>query len=325
MRQRALAIALSVLLASPSAHADGATAEAAIDHGIALRRAHRDAEALAEFRRAYAIAPTARALAQVALAEAATELWSSAETDLLRALASDDPWIARQRSSLQLALDEINAHLSTLEIAGPQGADVWIDGKFAAQLPTPLLRVPAKHLIVELRASGFATKRREVDPLPRATERIEFSLEQVDAKLAPDPDPPPRFVSVPVVMSNPVEREPPPTPHQDRTAAWTAAGGAGLFLVGGVALTAYEFDRAGHYNSDAQCADQPDLPRHVRCGSYASEARAAQAAAITSYTLSGAAALTSLVLFLLASRDTQGHARLQCVPALAGGMCRITF
>jgi hypothetical protein len=316
MRLHALAIALSLFVAAPSARADSAEAELAIDHGVAFRRAHRDAEALAEFRRAYAIAPTARALAQVALAEAAIELWSSAETDLLRALASDDPWIERQRPSLQLALNEIDGHLATLEIGGPDGAELWIDGKLVAQLPTPLLRVPAKHLIVELRATGFATARREVDLLPRTTERMEFSLEQVHAK--PDAEPPER------VVRNPVASEPPPSPHRDRTAAWTAAGGAAVFLVGGVALTSYEFDRAGHYNSGA-CADMPGLLRSVRCGSYASEARAAQVAAITSYALGGAAAVTSVVLFLLAARDSQGHARLQCVPSFAGGTCEIRF
>src|SRR5262249_16904585 len=79
-------------------------ADQAIAHGVALRRERKDAEALAEFRRAYALSPTPHALGQIALAEAALDQWVSAENDLLHVLVADDPWVARQRSALEIAL-----------------------------------------------------------------------------------------------------------------------------------------------------------------------------------------------------------------------------
>src|SRR5579859_3177458 len=95
---------LAISLVATPARADDSDAEAAIAHGVELRRKHMDVEALADFRRAYAIAPTPRALAQIALAEAALSRWVPAETDLLRAIAAEDEWIDRQRGVLQLAL-----------------------------------------------------------------------------------------------------------------------------------------------------------------------------------------------------------------------------
>jgi hypothetical protein len=302
--------------ACQDALADGGPSESAIEHGIALRREHRDEEALAEFRRAYAIAATPRALAQVALAEAAVAQWSNAEADLLRALGSDDPWIERQRGVLRIALTEIDGHLGTLEVVGPEGAELWIDGALTLRLPRPILRVPAKHIVVELRAVGFQAARRDIYLMPKTTVRIVFELEPAPPPL--DPGPPPARTAVPAEV-------PRANRQGDRGAAWLAAGATGALLVAGVALTAYEFDRATHYNSDAECSDQPGLPRHVRCASYASEARAAQAAATTSYVLSGASALTSAVLFLLPARDPRNHAHLQCVPAFASAVCTWTF
>src|SRR5258708_34500686 len=114
-------------LGTGTARAEAAVADLAIAHGVSLRREHRDTEALAEFRRAYAEAPTPRALAQIGLAEAALEQWVTAEVDLQRALASDDPWIAKHRQVLRLALNEIDAHLATLEVGGPEGGDLRID------------------------------------------------------------------------------------------------------------------------------------------------------------------------------------------------------
>ncbi|HEV3191043.1 MAG TPA: PEGA domain-containing protein [Polyangiaceae bacterium] len=307
-------LAVLATLLTGTARADDAVAELAIAHGVSLRREHRDTEALAEFRRAYAEAPTPRALAQIGLAEAALDQWVSAEVDLLRALASDDLWIAKQRQVLRLALDEIDAHLGTLEVTGPEGGELWIDGALAGRLPRPSLRVPAKHLSLELRAPGFETARREIDPEPRITMRIAFALE--GAQTAP------AAVETRFPVATASAERPPPKPARTRTFAWLAAGGAAVFLSAGVGLSAYALDRAGHYNHDTAC-NAPD--RSATCPKLRSAALTAQTAAVTSYAVGGAAALTSAILFLIPTKDVSTRSSLQCAPLLGGATCRYVF
>jgi hypothetical protein len=183
-----------------SAQADPSESDAALAHGVALRRERKDAEALSEFRRAYSLEPTPRALAQIALAEAALERWVTAENDLLRALAGSDAWIERQRSALRVALEEVQSHLGTLELTSRDGAEVWIDGEFAARLPVATIRARAGHLVIEVRAAGFLTARREIALAPSTTARESIVLE-------PEPAPPPESPAA----SNAADAAPRPT------------------------------------------------------------------------------------------------------------------
>jgi hypothetical protein len=61
--------------------------EAIINRGIALRLEGRDLEALVEFERAYAMNPTPRARAQIALAHQALGAWVPAESEISRSRA----------------------------------------------------------------------------------------------------------------------------------------------------------------------------------------------------------------------------------------------
>ncbi len=309
------------LLSTASADADGAAADSALSRGVALRREHRDADALGEFRRAYAIAPTPRALAQIALAEAALEQWVNAEADLLRALGSaDDPWIARQHAALRTALDEIDGHLATLEVVGQNGAQLWIDGALTAELPRPVLRVPARRVKLELRAAGYATAVRDVELLPGRTVSVTFALE---------PTPPSIHAEPPGAIGGPpqavVAQVPTTKAGRGRTAAWIAAGGGAVFAAAGTALLVYAGDRAAHYNDNAECADEPGLPRSVRCASYRSQVYTAETAEIVSYGLSLAALTTSAFLFLRGPHDAPLRAHLDCRAALGGASCVYVF
>jgi hypothetical protein len=325
------ALVVTLTVNSPARAGDAAT-EDALAAGIALRREHRDAEALLSFRRAYAIDPSPQVLAQVALAEAAVGEWVTGEADLLRALASDDPWIASRRAQLQIALAEINGHLATLEVDGPDGSELWVDGLFAAKLPMAFVRVPAKHLMLELRAKGFAAARRELDTLPRARERVTFVLEPLPP--APTPAPPAPLAPPPVRPAAQGPSSPAGAPGGSvhpggglqRAMAWGAGAAAVGFLGLGVALTAYEFDRAGRYNG-SECDDMATMPRSVRCGSVASQFRAAQIGAAVSYSLAGAAAVTSGLLFVTLYREkARGIGwRWRCAPAVPGVWCGATF
>ena len=80
-------------------------ADSEIRAGITLREQALDVEALEAFRRAHALFPSARALAQMGLAEQALGQWRNAEIHLSAALqTANDPWIRRRRSALIRAL-----------------------------------------------------------------------------------------------------------------------------------------------------------------------------------------------------------------------------
>lgn len=292
------------------------TSEAFIERGVALRRDHRDAAALAEFRHAYALDPVPRALAQIALAEAALEQWLNAERDLARALASDDPWIERQRPVLKVTLKEIGDHLGTLQVSAPAGAEVSVDG-LSYGAASPFMRVPAKHLVLEVRATGFAPDRREIDVPPNEVTLVNVALEPArPADSPPRPPSPPALSPVAVV---------PPATRTIRTGAWVASGVAGFFSVAGVAFAAYASDRAAHYNNDAECGDGPGSPRSTRCAGYASQFQVAQATELVSFTLAGASAATAAVLFLLHPRGETGRAVTRLVPTLGGAALQSSF
>ena len=309
-------LAVLASLVTGTARADDAVAELAIAHGVSLRREHRDTEALAEFRRAYAEAPTPRALAQIGLAEAALEQWVTAEVDLQRALASDDPWIAKQRQVLRLALNEIDAHLATLEVVGPEGGELWIDGALGGRLPISFLRVPAKHLALELRAGGIETTRREIDTEPHSTTHVTFA---VGAARVPPATAEPLRIPVAIASAD----RPQPMHTHTRTWAWLAAGGATVFLSAGVGLSAYALDRAGHYNHDTTCNSA--TVRSETCSKLRSEALTAQTADVVSYAVGGAAALTSAILFLIRPSEASTRSSLRCSPLLGGVTCLYVF
>src|SRR6185436_19818337 len=93
--------------------------EAIIARGVHLREQGKDEEALAEFRRAFAVAPTAKARAQMALAEQALGMWVAAEEHLKKALEEEkEPWIARNRGALTQAVRTIEQHLGTIVVRG---------------------------------------------------------------------------------------------------------------------------------------------------------------------------------------------------------------
>jgi hypothetical protein len=259
----------------------------------------------------------------VALAEASLERWVPAESDLLRAMIADDPWIVRQRGALQEALREIQAHLATLDVSGPDGAELSIDGAVAAQLPTHPLRVAGKRVVVELRASGFVTVRKELELGPRTVHKEAFTLEPL-APALPSPavhhdDAEPARVAT----RAPAAESPPARSSATRTVAWITAGSAALFLATGIASTAYAADRAAHYNNDDECSPAGAV-RSVYCASYGSQTHTGELLAITSFALAGASVITSVVLFTIpakASAQASSRSRASCSISVAGLRC----
>jgi hypothetical protein len=162
-RRTAVGLLLVSLGFARDGYAQAPNADELTRQGLALRRQRRDAEALESFRRAYALRPTPRTLAQIALAEQALGHWVDAEAELRNALqATDDPWIAQHRPVLVAGLADIQTHLGGLEVeADAPGAELWLNGAHATSLPvTRPMRVEAGSVVIDVRAAGYAPARR---------------------------------------------------------------------------------------------------------------------------------------------------------------------
>jgi hypothetical protein len=293
---------------APATSQNETDAEAALARGVELRRQRSDAEALAEFRRAYALAPTPRALAQIALAEGALERWVAGEADLVQALATDDPWVERQRSVLQVALKEIQKHLGTLDVSGTDGAEILLDGEVIGRVPKASLRVPARHVALDVRAAGFVTKHVEVDVGAGDTERITVVLEVAPVE--------------PAHEAPPIDA--PPSPLRARLAWGTGIAGA-VLLAAGVGFNLYAADRGAQYNDDLLCNKPGGPKRSEQCPGLASEYTTGKTLMITGYALGGAAAATSAILFLTQPRAASAKVGASCGPWVGGVVCSGRF
>ncbi|HEX3694291.1 MAG TPA: PEGA domain-containing protein [Polyangia bacterium] len=167
---------LAILLASRTVVAAGNDVESLIREGISLRREGNDQDALERFRKAYALAATPRALAQIALAEQALGLWNDAAVHVRTALQSvADPWIAKNRAVLEEAVQTIENHLGKLDIRGtPAGTEVHVEGRVVGVLPlTHPIELPVGNTTVHLSAPGRSPITRTVtittDHLARET------------------------------------------------------------------------------------------------------------------------------------------------------------
>lgn len=140
--------------------------EELLRQGIQLRKRGQNAEALVAFQRAYELRPSARAQAQVALAEQALGHWTRAELGLTAVLSGPrNPWIERYRRPLERALETVRDHLGTLEIeANVGGALILIGGEAVGHAPLPRpLRVVAGLTRIEVQAQGYPSVTREVE------------------------------------------------------------------------------------------------------------------------------------------------------------------
>jgi hypothetical protein len=209
-----------------------------VKEGIELRRLHRDADALEAFRRAFALAPAPRTLAQIALAEQALGRFVDAEADLQRAISSgDDPWIRRSARALEVGLADIRTHLGWLELAADvPRASVSVNGVELGEKAFPLrLRVEGGSVVVEVRAPGFAPSRRitSVEPGGSARENVPLVPLEVPAPLPDD------AATAHAPPSAPTGPAPPPRTHEAwvggdlamRRSAWVAMG-SGVVALG---------------------------------------------------------------------------------------------
>ena len=355
-------VALLVAVGAPIARADAgadAAAEAAIRRGVELRRAGKDQEALEEFRKAYAQARSPRALAQIGLAEQALGRWADAEGDLEEAMKNKgDPWIRKNATILSGAVEVIRRHLGSLEVIGPAGAELRIDGRVAGTLPLKKpARVPIGNLTVELRQEGFFPGTRPVSITAGELTRESIDLQPLPVAPPPPPKLPPGPASGPAAGGtagggSDLSGIPPPPqrlPDHDvdgaaettggrtwqRPLAWTTAVGA---LLGGAAGVTALVLRNGAVTdaNNLMCnvgngtVAPVDPANKGRCIDIADRGERWRVTALVSFSAAGALAIASAILFVTAPSSAAPATRttaLVCAPTLAtaGVACHLRF
>jgi hypothetical protein len=313
MRACACALTLACSLAAAGARADASSAQM-VERGVQLRREHRDAEALEEFKKAYRLNPAPRIKAQIGLAEQALGQWVDAERDLNLALsAADDPWIVDHAPALKAALAAIQQHLGSLAIeTNVSGAELWLNGTRWGTLPMTNTRVEAGTLRLEVRAKGYETAHSSIDVSPGATVRERLALMPT-----PTPSTPPSDAARGLAAAPVMERlEPDQT---QRYIAWGALAGAGLATGGAITAQLVHEQNANHYNDDKLCAPTATQSRDERCAIYRGRAETAQTFAILGFIAGGALGAASAILFITAPRAREAPATSFSIDALPGG------
>ena len=230
---RALVICAVLAIVPPVARAAGAETEAdgLIARGLELRRQEKPTDALDLFQRAHAIAPSPRTLGQMGLVEASLQRWAAAEDHVTAALATpEDPWVRKNRGFLARALATSRGHVGELEIIGPAGTEISIDGQPAGSLPTiRVVRRSEGQVVVTASGVGFKDFAKTVSVAGGARTSLAIVLDPVDSRPAAAVAPP-----VPLADAPPAAPLAEGQPRSWRTwaSAGVAAAGAGLLAWG---------------------------------------------------------------------------------------------
>lgn len=220
---------------APAQSASSGLEEIHIRRGVELRRKGKNQEALPHFQKAYKMAHTARAAAQLGLCEQALQLWVAAQLHLSVALESEsDPWVSQYRGTLEKARAAVEAQLGRVEVTGkPGGAVVSIAGNFAGNLPDTLSGfVLPGTVTVTVAADGF-------ERFEETSEVTAGAVAKFEVLLRPLRRDPPNLAQGRAVPAEPDARvlgNPPPSQPQGRSggskvAAWSAVA-SGAALVG---------------------------------------------------------------------------------------------
>jgi PEGA domain len=326
-----------------------AEAEAHIQKGLELRRKGRDADALVEFEEAMKTSPSARAKAQVGLAQMATGLFEAAEVTLSDVLSSsaDDSWVSAHRAALNDALAKIRGHLGTFNASGePQGATVEMNGTPVGSLPCSV-HVQAGDVVVKVVAPGFIPITRTVSVEARRTTNQVFNLVSASPSDKADDrasnaralETPPREKArpaQPVAGPGPATATPsgesPGTSHASSPWPWIAAGGSLLALsFGGVeavrwASKASDFNNMKGPTGAPICDMSVPMAGGSACATLLNDGHTARALAIGGFAVGAALGVTAIILFV---RDSPGEQRqaLSCLPAVGtpGVVCATRF
>jgi hypothetical protein len=257
---------LSVFVSATPARA-AENADELLRDGIALRRAGRNEEALPKFERAYRLAPSPRAIAQVGLCKQALGLWADAEEALDEALrAPPDQWMSKNRPAIEQALITAREHIGRVEVVGePAGAEVLVAGRLRGKLPLPApVHVNAGTVDIEVRSDAYESVLRTVTVAPAGFQTVVVHLHAknegggaVAGDLGRVPPPPVSSGQPPPLVAKPdgagTSDEAAPRPLWKRGWFW---GAVGAVVVGGV-VTAVLLNRGTVYPSSTVSGSFP--------------------------------------------------------------------
>jgi hypothetical protein len=316
-RLAACSFVLAQLVSVAAARAAPPDEERLIQTGIELRRAGRDADALAVFARALAIRESPRAKAQVGFAHQALGRWVEAEQDLAAALAAPgDTWTEQHRGTVESALAAVRTHLAWLDVeANVPGAELRIEGAAAGTLPLASpVRVVGGTITIEVSADGFVGQRRtvQVEPGIRAREVMTL-VKSAGSGLAPSDTPSHPAVATAALPTPPPAPVPPDAHAAIRDGAWISLATAVAFGTGAGAAIGLRESNAATYNDDRHCF-YGALTRDQRCGSYRNAASTAEVLATVGLSVAAASAVTSALFFVLSSpaRAEPARAAVRC-------------
>jgi hypothetical protein len=315
---RACAFALLVVSMFKSAAARAEDADGLIKRGVELRRAGNDQAALEQFRRAYDLTPSPRALAQMGLAEQALSRWVDGEAHLAKALeAAQDPWIGKYRDTLNSSRAEIARHLGWLVVSGgPVGAQLRLDGRLAGTLPLDHpLRLPAGTITLDALAEGHVLATRTVTVRPGETTNEDLTMHAASAAA------PVAALAVtggaPGGVSAPAKR----SAGMPRAVAWTSTGAAVVAAIAGGTLLYLGNNDANRYNHDCAPAS------HAGCEDLHSSGSRKQTAGVVGLAAAGVLGATAAWLFLSSEHTDGPGTRMACAPAALapGAACVLRF
>jgi tetratricopeptide (TPR) repeat protein len=349
-RRLAVLAVLAPCVLGGRAHAasgDDAPADALLKRGIELRRAGNDDEALVQFRRAYDTTASARALAQIGLAEQALGRWVDAGRDLQQALGqTDDAWIVRNQRTLKAALATVQEHIGRLLVLGtPAGAGVAINGRRVGTLPLAgPIAVAAGDAVIALDAPGYITIARKVTVAGGALARETIDLPEEGPAVAPNnpaskttdarvPAPPSLALAPPpesLAARSGSDAEPPPRRRSGRTAALVVGGVAGAALIAGAVADVYYVRKVNAFNApDAQCgSDKTDRGPGPGCQGLYDSATRTKAIAIGGFVAGGILSAVAAGLLFYASPQPSpqgGGSSLACAWHGTGASCGLVF
>jgi hypothetical protein len=279
--------------------------DALVRRAIELRKQGNDRAALDELQRAYLIAHSPRAAAQLGFVEQALGLWPLAEEHVSEALAGgSDPWIRKNRATLEEARATIRAHVGRVHIEGGElGAQVTVNGQSVGSIPLRgAVPVSAGPVDIEVRAAGHLPALKTVNVAAGEYARVPFTLQPV-APPRPQTRPvaaqPPRAaLSTPVTPLVAPVAGPQPLLTETRHDAGRGRRIAGISLIaggvaaigGGVAASVVGKNKFDAIGSDA-AADRPYDESNGNWKSY-------ETAAAALYVVGGIAVVGGVVLYV---------------------------
>jgi hypothetical protein len=333
----ALACFALLSTAAPAAAQSGepaARARSLQAQGLRLLEQQKSAEALAKFEAAYDLVPSPKILYNMGRAQEGLGRDLEAFTSFERFLegATDVPPAAR--ADAERRRDALRARLAAVEVTGPAGATVVVDGRAVGELPlgAPVLVAPGAHAVLIQRAGTILHEQR-VTAASGGT---------VVVKLAVVESPPPRPAAdapAPAPRPEVVVAAPPPegAPRSwQRPAAWTSAGLAVAALGVGTAFQlrasskfeAFNDVREAPLTANGRCNDRAPQGGGGPCEGLLDAGRSARRMALFGFVSGGLLAAASAGLFYLSGAGAEEAPRTAwgCAPLGGPGVgCGLRF